>query len=71
MCQCCGFDPRSRHMQESTNDYIHGWSNKLMFFSLSLKKEKIKVSLSMSFDYNRIKSEISSSSLENPQIFRN
>ena len=35
LCQGCGFDPWSEHMQESTNESINKWNNKPL--SLSLK----------------------------------
>ena len=50
MCQGCGFDHRSGHIQKSTSECINKWNNKSMFLSLSLppflslqkKKKSIK-----------------------------
>ena len=44
MHQDCGFDPRSGHIQKSTNEYISKWNNRLivsLFLSLPLSLLKI------------------------------
>ena len=41
LCQGCGFDPRSGHMQESTNECINKWNNILISLS-PCRKQNIK-----------------------------
>ena len=39
MCQDCGFDPGSEHIQEPTNECMSKW-NKMMCGSLKINKLK-------------------------------